>query len=648
MNLKNHFFISSFLGIFIFAVFLSLPIFKVNAQVNPQQQPGDKAAAKDNYLYGDWKAAMLEYETLLKKDSTNATYNYRAGICYLQTYTNRKKAIEHLEKAIKYKVSEKDAPFMLAKAYHLDMQFDMAIEKYKVALKTTVDPNLINRAKLYVQMCENGKKMVANPLKNIKIENLGPDINSPEPDYYPFIDEVQSTLFFSTKRSKGNSGYLAWDGLYSSDIFISNEKDGKWGKPRTIGGAVGTPQDEEIVGLTPDASHLIINFFDFIIKDDIMVSEKQGKQYKKPELFSLLIDNPATKETSGCFLPDKKTLYFSSTRAGGKGGIDIWMSKKLPTGDWSDPINLDYLNTEWDDAFPHVSSDGNTMFFASEGYESMGGYDIYKCQWDTATKKWINIKNMGYPINSVFNDYNISMDITGRTGYISTFRKENSVGDLDIFEVTFLNVEPRISSVIGKLYYSVPIDYNDYQEFITYEKNGVKKRFVPTYLPDTLQWKFIKKEKEMLKPGTEYKSFVTVKKGETTKVFSTEKIPTDIKGYEFVNIDHKLSPIKNYQPKSSSLPKETRIFFSEAFIKVFEKESNKKVGEYRPNPANNRFLMALSEGNYILKIEADGFKPEELSLSVLGKSSYKFQFEKDFPLTPIKAPESINYTEIPK
>lgn len=66
---------------------------------------------------------------LLQKDSTNALYNYRVGICYLQLFEDRGKAVFYLERAIKYKTTEKDAPFMLAKAYHLNYKFDEAIQK---------------------------------------------------------------------------------------------------------------------------------------------------------------------------------------------------------------------------------------------------------------------------------------------------------------------------------------------------------------------------------------------------------------------------------------------------------------------------------------------------------------------------------------
>lgn len=106
------------------------------------------------------------------------------------------------------------------------------------------------------------------------------------------------------------------------------------------------------------------------------------------------------------------------------------------------------MNTPFDDAYPHILQNGETLYFSSEGHESMGGYDIFKCQLDTVSKKWINIQNIGYPLNTPENDYNISFDQTGRHGYISTFRKEDSMGDVDIYEVTFLDVEPRISTIV--------------------------------------------------------------------------------------------------------------------------------------------------------------------------------------------------------
>lgn len=624
---------------------LLYPSILLLSQAKPTSDPS-KATAKDNFVFGAWRLAQQEYLALLKTDSTNAQYNYRTGICYLQLFEDRKKAVFYLEKAIKYKTGEKDAPFMLAKAYHLDYQFDHAIQKYNEAIASSTDQGLIERAKLYIEMCHTAKKMLENPRKNIEIKNAGPSINSVDPDYLPYIQEDHAVIYFTTRRSKGNPGYLSWDGLYTSDIFLATDKDGEWTKSRAIGGSVGTSNDEEIVGLSPDGEVMFINFFDFKTKEDVQITEKINKQFKKPESIADPVSLSNSVEISGCLTPDKQGLYFSSNRAGGKGGLDIYYSKKLPTGQWSAPVNVEELNSPYDDSYPHMVSSGQTMYFSSEGHGSMGGYDIFYCQWDTSEKKWTDIKNIGFPINTPENDYNISIDNTGRSGYISTFRKEDSMGDLDIYEVTFLDVDPRVSTVVAKLFYQAPIDYQNYQTFITCEKEGIKKKFIPEYMPDTSVWKVIERKTETVKPGSEYKTFITLEKSGVSKVYPLEKLPTDHKTYKFINIESKTVPIKDF--KLALLPTQTKVYLDQGSIDLLDLKSNQKIAEFVVSSKNQRIIMALSEGKNKITIKAEGFKPLATEMSVPGKSSYEFKVDREFELIPEKKIPAVHYTKIPK
>lgn len=609
-------------------------------------QDATKSTAKDNFLYGAWRLARDEYLELLKKDSVNALYNYRAGICYLQLFEDRDKAVFYLERALRFKTTEKDAPFMLAKAYHLDYKFDQAVQKYNEAISSSTDLELIARAKLYIDMCHTAKKMIQNPLKNIRIENLGAHVNSPEPDYYPFLKDDYSELYFTTRRSKGNPGYLTWDGLYTADIFHTTDKDGEWTKAKSLGGAVSTSNDEEIVGLTPDGDVMFINFFDFKIKDDVQMADKVNKQFKKPESIPDPVSISSAQEISACFTPDKEGLYFASDRPEGKGGLDIYYTKRLPTGAWAPPINVAELNTMFDDAYPHIVRNGETMYFSSEGHGGIGGYDIYKCQWDTSTKTWTKIQNIGYPLNTPENDYNITIDNTGRHGYISTFRKEDSMGDVDIYEVTFLDVEPRVSTVVTRLYYLAPIDYKNYQTFITCEKDGVKKKFVPEYMPDTTQWKVIDRKTETIKEGMEYKTFITLEKNKVSKTYPLDKIPADYHTYTFVNIDSKLVPIKDF--KLQNMPQTTKVYINDGTVTVYDDHQQKKLGEFNVSSKNKRAIMALYEGKHKATIEAEGFKDIVTDIIVPGKSSYQFKFEKEIELTPLKKPKAEHYLNLPK
>ena len=142
-------------------------------------------------------------------------------------------------------------------------------------------------------------------------------------------------------------------------------------------------------------------------------------------------------------------MYFASNRDGGYGGVDIYVTKKLPNGKWGLPQNLGpTINTKFDEDFPNISNDGKTLYFSSKGHTSMGGYDIFKASWDNVKRIWTTVKNIGYPINTPEDNMNYRESKSGRTGYISTLRA-NGLGDLDIYSVTFNEVDPEYTVVKG-------------------------------------------------------------------------------------------------------------------------------------------------------------------------------------------------------
>ena len=96
--------------------------------------------------------------------------------------------------------------------------------------------------------------------------------------------------------------------------------------------------------------------------------------------------------------PDGNVLYFVSNMPGGYGNSDIYYCKKLPNGHWSSPKNAGkVINSEGKEAFPIVDKDG-TMYFSSDGFNGMGGLDIFKVQGNCDS--WSTPENLKYPINS--------------------------------------------------------------------------------------------------------------------------------------------------------------------------------------------------------------------------------------------------------
>jgi hypothetical protein len=124
---------------------------------------------------------------------------------------------------------------------------------------------------------------------------------------------------------------------------------------------------------------------------------------------------------------ENTVLYFASDMPGGKGGSDIWYCM-LEDGRWSKPVNLESVNTEGHELFPFVDAHGN-LFFASNGWAGLGGLDIFYSRWQGA---FGTPENVGYPINSMKDDFGLILSGDDRSGYFASARNGDRTGD-DIY-----------------------------------------------------------------------------------------------------------------------------------------------------------------------------------------------------------------------
>ena len=604
---------------------------------------GTTSAAKDNFTTGNYRASLSEHLALLKKEENNPLYLYRAGISYLNGNIDYPKAVEYLQKAIEKGTQEKDVYFQLARAQHLIYKFEDAIKNYEKGIEISKNKDLEDRARRNIEMCKNAKVLMKNPV-NVTIKNLGPEVNSPEPDYYPFIDDDETFLMFTSRRVKGNQGVAAEDGFATSDIFISEEKDGKWQKAKPIGPTVNTANDEEIVGLGNNGEMLFINIDSWEISGDIFYSEKKGKQYLEPMPMPVPV-NTEFIDITFFATSDKNTVYFASDRTGGFGGTDLYVSKKLPTGEWSPAFNLgENVNTDYNEYFPCLSKDGKHLYFSSEGHNSMGGFDIFKSEWSENDTVWKKPVNIGYPINTPDDDMEICFNGTGTEAYISSFRK-GSFGDLDVYSVTFNDAEANATVIKGKIYQSIPIDYSDYFNYSLYEKNGLMKKFPENFLPKDTSWIFKEKKTETIKPGFKMAVFITLQKDGADKKFPLDKAPNDT-SWTFKDINIAQIAIPNYKPPAKAPPASTKKTISDAIIYVAVKSTGITHGEYLPNPNSGKYIVIVPPGEYTLTVSSPGFKDYNEDISVIGKGSFQEEIEKNIVMKPEKVPTPIHYSKL--
>ncbi len=347
----------------------------------------DRKLAEEKFKKENYEEALTAYLDLLEDDNRNVEYNYRIGICYLNTNINKAKAIPYLELVTRQPKYEPDAMFLLGRAYHFAYRFDDALRCYndfkRIGKGTPENLADVDRE---IQNCYNAKELMKYPL-NVTFENLGSSVNTQFPEYYPFITTDESFMVYNTKRSDGGN-LRRDDGSYYSAVYISRVMDGGFTKSRNIGNPVSSASGNvEVVGMSANGNYMVLYYDNETGINDIYIAEydKQRNIYKKPVKLDENINSSKGFEIAACITNDGNTVYFASNRPGGLGGMDLYLSKRLPNGKFGPAVNLGtQVNSPFDEDFPSLSPDEKTLYFSSKGHSSMGGYDIFKSEWEEA------------------------------------------------------------------------------------------------------------------------------------------------------------------------------------------------------------------------------------------------------------------------
>lgn len=398
-----------------------------------------KLAKKDAEAYFkvvNYAAALKIYERLLVNEPNNADFNYHLGMCYVNTSIAKHKAIPYLEFAANANSKDrpKDILFDLGKAYHYAGLYDKAIETYeafRVQKGGSVDAKL--KFNQWVEWSHSAKKMTETPVA-CTFENLGKGVNSNQADYRPLMGAADTVIYFCSKR-KGTLGGLTDDfGESPSDIYFFTQSDSAISKAKNAGITLNTEFYEETMYLNMGGDVMLIYREGPESNGDIYIARLNGKSWDKPVLLS---NDFKTKvlETGASLSPDGMTLYFSAETVDGKTGKDIWTCNRTSSTGWSKPQKLaGPINTNGDEDNPVMWLDGKTLFFSSTMHGSMGGLDIFKSYMVSPSEGFGAPENVGYPINSVYDDYNLALSADGKTGFLSAVR-DSGLGDYDIFKI---------------------------------------------------------------------------------------------------------------------------------------------------------------------------------------------------------------------
>lgn len=403
---------------------------------------GDKIMSEGNeHFFVD---AIPFYELAHDFNPDNAELNFRLGVCYLFSL-KKTRCLRYFEKAQQLDPGvDEYLSFYLARGYHLNARWDEAIEHYKLHRDFLRSNGLHDEREAvirYIEQCGNGKELVKNPVR-VWIDNMGPNVNSEYHDYALVVNADETRLMFTSRRPNTTGGQIDPDlNDYFEDVYISQRFVDQWGPAENLGGDFNTETHDASVNMSADGQTMFIFRFSQRTKGDIYVSHLQDDGYwSKPDKLGKPV-NTEHHESSASLSADNRTLYFVSDRDGGFGGRDIyrcqWDARKEK---WGDAENLGpTINTKYDEEGVYIHPDGKTLYFSSEGHNSMGGVDIMYSTWSNGT--WSTPRNIGHPINTPDNDVFFVPAANTRFAYFTSVR-EDGFGGRDNYLITFLG-EPK-------------------------------------------------------------------------------------------------------------------------------------------------------------------------------------------------------------
>ena len=365
--------------------------------------------------------------------------------------------IESLEMVVQ--ISPEKYPksyFILGNAYYKSGFYQKASDSYQNYLQRVGEKApFVSRARQNIIKCSGAVNLLKHPVP-YKAVNLGENINSVDDEYWPSITVDGKTIIF-TRLVGSNTPAPERKSMVQEDFFTSNQVNNVWQSCEPIS-TINTEYNEGAQTISSDGKLLLFTACtrsDGWGSCDIYFSRNKSGKWSVPQNAGEPVNSSAW-ESQPSISANGETLFFVSNRKGGKGGMDIWKCKLKGFSEWGSPVwghpvNLgDSVNTPGNEMSPFIHSDGRTLYFASDYWPGMGGYDIFYCRQKNDTI-WSHPQNIGYPINSNKDEQGLVVDATGQNAYYSSDRPGSRGMDIYSFQLYKAARPTPVSYIKGKV-----------------------------------------------------------------------------------------------------------------------------------------------------------------------------------------------------
>lgn len=379
----------------------------------------------------NYEKAESKFNDAISKDPNFIEAYALLGVIFIET-NNNQKAIDNFKKAL--------SPYYVNNYYQLaELQFhsgqytDAKINLEKYLSFPRINPSIKEEAEFLLKSAKFAEAQISSPLP-IKPINMGERINSAQEEYLPSMSADLKYFIFTRnyldRRNCENEPdqedfCMSVNNEKSVPVIELNSNCNEGAPSLSVAGnfmffaACG---DQNLVYLGNNKGYGSC---------DIFYTEKINGKWTKPQNVGPPI-NTANWETQPSFSSDGKTLYF--VRGGSRNHVgDIYFSEIGNDGKFKEPIKLgDNINTLKNEQSVFVHPDNKTLYFSSNGRVGMGKTDIYMSR-KQEDDSWGPAINLGYPINTVDQEFKLVVSPDSKHAYFSS-KREGGFGELDLYE----------------------------------------------------------------------------------------------------------------------------------------------------------------------------------------------------------------------
>ncbi len=385
------------------------------------------SVAEEKQRIGEYFEAAGMYRKLYAKTKPDqrdmrAYLAYRAGICY-QKINDIKQATSYYQRALNFNYPDSLLYLRLAQTFHQGGRYNEAATYYNKFLEQNPEHilalNGLAGCALALQMKE---KPTTYQVRRMEL------FNSRFGEFSPMLTgDACDKLYFASSRTKkvSKDSLSAITGQLTNKFFLS-EKDekGMWKKPVELDEAINTKFDQGTPSFSADGNTMYYTYCSSDPLDsrpaEIYKASRSGASWEAGTRINLIKDS-ITSLGHPAISPDGKYIYFASDM-GGYGGLDLYRARFVGLNDFAGIENLGpQINTPGNEMFPYVR-DSVTIYFASDGHPGLGGLDLFKATRDSLGV-W-HVKNMGYPVNSMGDDFGITFEGRKEKGFFSSNRND--------------------------------------------------------------------------------------------------------------------------------------------------------------------------------------------------------------------------------